>query len=145
MKAPAYLVVFCTLVFRCFASLPGPFVAEKGQMSGDRYELWVDYFEHVSAKWSPEKDEWPMSTKTAILAARSALAKMVGTPSDLFECREVRMHRYWTPAGQEKATFYFIVIFESMQEAAGARKVGPGVAPAVLPFLVVTAQAAIFS
>jgi hypothetical protein len=123
-------------VLPCLASLPGPFVAEKGQMSGDRYELWVDYFEHVSAKWNPEKDEWPMSAKEAILAARSALAKMVGPPSALFECQGVRMQRYWTPAGEEKATFYFIVIFESMRETAGARKVGSGVAPAILPFLV---------
>src|SRR4051812_32185076 len=120
MKTPLFLVFVFALVLPAFASLPGPFVAEKGQMSGDRYELWVDYFEHLSAKWSPEKDDWPMSAKEAILAARGALAKMVGAPSALFECREVRMHRYWTPAGQEKATFYFIVIFESMHDGAGA-------------------------
>jgi hypothetical protein len=136
MKLAAYLLGILSLVSTSTATPPGPFVAESGQMSGNRYELWFDYFEHVTAEWNPEKDDWLMSTKEAILAARAALAKMVGAPSELFECREVRMHRFWTPAGKEKATFYFIVVFESMKEAAGARKVDPGIVPAILPFLV---------
>lgn len=120
----------------CLASLPGTFVAGTGQMSGDLYEVRLGYGEHISFKWNPEKDEWVMSTKQAIAAARDALKNMVGAVHELFEFREVSFHRFWTPSGQADAYHYFVVTFESMKESAGARKVGEGTAPAVLPFIV---------
>jgi hypothetical protein len=118
------------------ATSPQPFAAGTGQMNGDLYEVRLSYTEHISFKWDPEADEWLMSTKQAIAAARGALTDMVGAAHSLFEVREVSMHRFWTPAGQKRAQFYFVVTFESMHKAAGAREVGLGTAPAVLPFLV---------
>lgn len=58
------------------APLPSPWLAASGQWRGDILEVWVNYDEHRTPRWNPEKDHWPMSSNEALALARGALQKL---------------------------------------------------------------------
>ena len=136
MKSSFLAAVFLLVATVCLATLPEPWVAGKGQFRKDFYEVWVDPMEDRGPRWNPEKDSWPISATRAIGLAREALSKMVGDDQRHYGCREAKLCRFYSSPSDEKASWYFLIVFESAHESQITRTQQSGYAPAILPFVV---------
>ncbi|MBL9190618.1 MAG: hypothetical protein JNK23_24285 [Opitutaceae bacterium] len=130
-------MAFLTLASVCLATMPGPWVAGNGQFRNELYEVWVDPMDNRGPRWNAEKDTWPVSITRAISLARESLAKFVGDDQRHYDCMEAKLCRFYSPSNADKATWYFLIVFESSHESQITRTPNSGgYAPAILPFVV---------
>jgi hypothetical protein len=114
-----------------FAKRP-PIDGYTGQMNGLTYFVFPNEgSDRLGAAWDPEKSAFPLSTTSAISAARTSLKRLVGTIESRFVCVEIKLcpilpgDEYWV----------YVVTFSSDYQAV-AIKSEDGVRKSTLPFVV---------
>jgi hypothetical protein len=118
------------LSVRAFATR-SPAEGYTGQMKGQSYFVAPNEGGHLGAPWDPEKKAAPLSTSTAIAAARTSLKRLVGPLESRFVCAEVKL----CPVAAGDRFWFYVVTFSPDDESL-ARKSGDSVERAALPFVV---------
>jgi hypothetical protein len=135
MKSALRIVLFL-LANIAYATSPEPWVAGTGQFRRELYEVWVDPLERHGTTWNAERDDWPLSISQAISRARSSLTKLMGDDQQHFSLREATLRRFFSSPATDQASWYFLVVFESVHETLITRTQPGGYSPAVFPFVV---------
>src|SRR5688572_12320639 len=136
MKAALFLLGLLGTSSLTQANLGSPWVAGTGQFRREIYQVWVDPNERPGIKWNAERDKWPITMDQAVGLARTALTKIVGDDQRHFGLREATLRRFFSSGTADKASWYFLVVFESDHEALITRIQQSGYSPAVFPFVV---------